>query len=179
MYTPLEHSFIVIDNSNRQYAIGIHNACSTRKANKDTAKIANSFAKNLELARLNGEGFQWLASQDHPSLATSTHSLAIMATLATLALALCVVSTAAEGPCDILDAAGNPCVAAHSTVRALYAAYDGPLYNVRTSVCVWCVCGVCVCVCVCVAALHEDRNCHCCICALHIHCQIDFWPVSV
>ena len=41
---------------------------------------------------------------------------------------------AAEGPCDILDAAGNTCVAAHSTVRALYAAYDGPLYNVtRTS----------------------------------------------
>jgi hypothetical protein len=35
-----------------------------------------------------------------------------------------------EGPCDILSAAGNPCVAAHSTTRALYAEYDGPLYNV-------------------------------------------------
>jgi hypothetical protein len=35
-----------------------------------------------------------------------------------------------EGPCDILGAAGNPCVAAHSTVRALYAKYDGPLYTV-------------------------------------------------
>jgi hypothetical protein len=34
------------------------------------------------------------------------------------------------GPCDILGAAGNPCVAAHSTVRALYAAYAGPLYTV-------------------------------------------------
>ena len=34
------------------------------------------------------------------------------------------------GPCDILGGAGNPCVAAHSTVRALYAAYSGPLYNV-------------------------------------------------
>ena len=31
---------------------------------------------------------------------------------------------AAEGPCDITGAAGNPCVAAHSTTRALYAAYD-------------------------------------------------------
>ena len=40
-----------------------------------------------------------------------------------------VVAAAAEGPCDILDAAGNPCVAAHSTVRALYAKYAGPLYN--------------------------------------------------
>ena len=29
--------------------------------------------------------------------------------------------TAAERPCDILKAAGNPCVAAHSTTRALYA----------------------------------------------------------
>jgi len=35
----------------------------------------------------------------------------------------------ASGPCDILSSAGNPCVAAHSTTRALYAAYDGPLYN--------------------------------------------------
>lgn len=34
-----------------------------------------------------------------------------------------------EGPCDILAAAGNPCVAAHSTVRALYKDYEGPLYN--------------------------------------------------
>jgi len=34
------------------------------------------------------------------------------------------------GPCDILGAAGNPCVAAHSTVRALYGAYTGNLYQV-------------------------------------------------
>lgn len=34
-------------------------------------------------------------------------------------------------PCDIYAAAGTPCVAAHSTVRALYAAYGGPLYQVR------------------------------------------------
>ena len=36
-----------------------------------------------------------------------------------------------EGPCDILARAGTPCVAAHSTTRALYAAYNGPLYRVR------------------------------------------------
>jgi hypothetical protein len=35
-----------------------------------------------------------------------------------------------SGPCDIYAAAGNPCVAAHSTTRALYAAYTGPLYQV-------------------------------------------------
>jgi Alpha-L-arabinofuranosidase B, catalytic len=36
-----------------------------------------------------------------------------------------------DGPCDIYKAAGTPCVAAHSTVRALYAAYAGALYQVR------------------------------------------------
>jgi hypothetical protein len=35
-----------------------------------------------------------------------------------------------KGPCDIYAAAGDPCVAAHSTTRALYAAYNGPLYQI-------------------------------------------------
>jgi hypothetical protein len=35
-----------------------------------------------------------------------------------------------QGPCDIYAAAGSPCVAAHSTTRALYASYNGPLYQV-------------------------------------------------
>jgi hypothetical protein len=35
-----------------------------------------------------------------------------------------------QGPCDIYAAAGDSCVAAHSTTRALYAAYSGPLYQV-------------------------------------------------
>jgi hypothetical protein len=34
-------------------------------------------------------------------------------------------------PCDIYAAGDTPCVAAHSTTRALYAAYDGPLYQVK------------------------------------------------
>jgi hypothetical protein len=55
------------------------------------------------------------------------------------AVFLCLSSTtwaaatawaAGPGPCDILSSAGNPCVAAHSTTRALYAAYMGPLYNI-------------------------------------------------
>ena len=40
------------------------------------------------------------------------------------------MSGGASGPCDIYEAAGTPCVAAHSTVRALYGAYNGPLYQV-------------------------------------------------
>jgi hypothetical protein len=34
-------------------------------------------------------------------------------------------------PCDTYGSAGTPCVAAHSTTRALYAAYNGPLYQVK------------------------------------------------
>ena len=35
-----------------------------------------------------------------------------------------------QGPCDIYAAAGDLCVAAHSTTRALYGSYNGPLYQV-------------------------------------------------
>ncbi|HEY7838525.1 MAG TPA: arabinofuranosidase catalytic domain-containing protein [Terriglobales bacterium] len=35
-----------------------------------------------------------------------------------------------QGPCDIYAAAGTPCVSADSTTRALYASYNGPLYQV-------------------------------------------------
>jgi non-reducing end alpha-L-arabinofuranosidase len=40
-------------------------------------------------------------------------------------------AAAASLPCDIYAAGGTPCVAAHSTTRALFTAYDGPLYQVR------------------------------------------------
>ncbi len=36
-------------------------------------------------------------------------------------------------PCDIYGAGGTPCIAAHSTTRALYNAYAGNLYQVRRS----------------------------------------------
>jgi hypothetical protein len=39
--------------------------------------------------------------------------------------------SAVTGPCDIYDAANTPCVAAHSTVRALYGKYTGKLYQVQ------------------------------------------------
>jgi len=40
---------------------------------------------------------------------------------------------ATSQPCDIYAAGGTPCVAAHSTTRALFAAYNGALYQVRRS----------------------------------------------
>jgi non-reducing end alpha-L-arabinofuranosidase len=38
---------------------------------------------------------------------------------------------AGKCPCDIYKDGGTPCVAAHSTVRALYESYNGLLYQVR------------------------------------------------
>ncbi|MEU8078018.1 arabinofuranosidase catalytic domain-containing protein [Catellatospora citrea] len=40
---------------------------------------------------------------------------------------------AGGGPCDIYGAGGTPCIAAHSTTRALYQSYSGNLYQVRRS----------------------------------------------
>jgi hypothetical protein len=62
--------------------------------------------------------------------------LAIALMVAAAAVAPTTVVQAAESPgaqrpCDIYAAGGTPCVAAHSTTRALYAAYKGPLYQVE------------------------------------------------
>src|SRR5689334_8667567 len=37
---------------------------------------------------------------------------------------------AGSPPSDIYAAAGTPCMAAHSSTRALFSAYNGPLYQV-------------------------------------------------
>lgn len=36
-----------------------------------------------------------------------------------------------DGPCDTYASGGTPCIAAHSATRALYAAYNEPLYQVQ------------------------------------------------
>src|SRR3954469_5551267 len=59
--------------------------------------------------------------------------VAVIAAALGVALVLPGSAAAQTGtrPCDIYAAAGTPCVAAHSTTRALYAAYNGPLYQVK------------------------------------------------
>ena len=42
-------------------------------------------------------------------------------------------SLAAAGPCDIYASGGTPCVAAHSSTRALFSSYSGNLYQVKRS----------------------------------------------
>jgi len=52
----------------------------------------------------------------------------------TCVLALGLVATGslvAAGPCDLFSSGGTPCIAAHSTTRALYSAYAGSLYQVK------------------------------------------------
>jgi hypothetical protein len=67
--------------------------------------------------------------------------LAILAIALTLPVAMMIllsmsgtehntILTGTEGPCDIFSSSGNPCLAAHSSTRALYASYNGPLYQV-------------------------------------------------
>ncbi|GAA3799742.1 arabinofuranosidase catalytic domain-containing protein [Sphaerisporangium flaviroseum] len=61
---------------------------------------------------------------------------ALAAGTSALIAAACLVGggtaqAATTGPCDIYAAGGTPCVAAHSTTRALYGTYNGPLYQVR------------------------------------------------
>lgn len=47
-----------------------------------------------------------------------------------LAAAACLAARCLGAPCDIYAVGGTPCVAAHGTTRALYSAYEGPLYQV-------------------------------------------------
>ncbi|AEV85632.1 alpha-N-arabinofuranosidase [Actinoplanes sp. SE50] len=53
--------------------------------------------------------------------------------LAAMITGIAPAQAATTGPCDIYASGGTPCVAAHSTTRALYGAYTGPLYQVRRS----------------------------------------------
>ena len=49
---------------------------------------------------------------------------------AILAVAACQNGSRPEGPCDVYARGGTPCASAHSTTRALFKAYNGPLYQV-------------------------------------------------
>lgn len=65
--------------------------------------------------------------------------LAVLALVLAMAGAVLGVQTSAGGtamaagslPCDLYAAGGTPCVAAHSTTRALYSAYNSRLYQVK------------------------------------------------
>ncbi|MFF5859685.1 arabinofuranosidase catalytic domain-containing protein [Streptomyces sp. NPDC012751] len=64
------------------------------------------------------------AASSRTSTATTAHSAVHLAK-----------ATAADAslPCDLYAAGGTPCVTAHSTTRALFASYNGPLYQIQRS----------------------------------------------
>ncbi|HEU5428788.1 MAG TPA: arabinofuranosidase catalytic domain-containing protein, partial [Actinocrinis sp.] len=65
------------------------------------------------------------------ALAAAIAVPAFGATTATAAAAPNAAAAATSEPCDIYAAGGTPCETAHSTTRALFAAYNGPLYQVQ------------------------------------------------
>src|SRR6476646_10823806 len=70
--------------------------------------------------------------QPHRRLRTAVRAIAVAgALIAGVLVGVGTSQAATQGPCDIYASGGTPCVAAHSTTRALYGAYTGPLYQVR------------------------------------------------
>ena len=68
----------------------------------------------------------------HPPTRWRTALLTVAAALvlpAALVVSPGTAQAATSLPCDIYASAGTPCVAAHSTVRALSGTYAGPLYQ--------------------------------------------------
>jgi hypothetical protein len=59
--------------------------------------------------------------------------VAVGSLLAGLFVGLGPSQAATSQPCDLYATGGTPCVAAHSTTRALYGSYNGSLYQVRRS----------------------------------------------
>src|ERR1700752_1694164 len=67
-----------------------------------------------------------------------TRRWVVLAAVFALAAALAVpgfggraARAATQEPCDIYESGGTPCEAAYSTTRALFGAYNGPLYQVQ------------------------------------------------
>jgi non-reducing end alpha-L-arabinofuranosidase len=55
----------------------------------------------------------------------------LVAAAALTVIAPATAQAATSQVCDIYAAGGTPCIGAHSTTRALFAAYNGPLYQVQ------------------------------------------------
>ncbi|WP_035839840.1 alpha-L-arabinofuranosidase B [Kitasatospora azatica] len=70
----------------------------------------------------------WIRRAGRALLAAGTTAVLAAGLLTATATAS---QAATQGPCDIYAAGGTPCVAAHSTTRALYGGYSGALYQVK------------------------------------------------
>jgi non-reducing end alpha-L-arabinofuranosidase len=66
-------------------------------------------------------------------LAAACLLIVVSALTATTLHATTAAAATASLPCDIYATGGTPCVTAHSTTRALFASYNGPLYQIQRS----------------------------------------------
>ncbi|MFC5906540.1 alpha-L-arabinofuranosidase B [Streptacidiphilus monticola] len=71
---------------------------------------------------------QWIRRARRALLATGT---TVVLAAGVLTGTAATSQAATQGPCDIYASGGTPCVAAHSTTRALYGNYNGALYQVK------------------------------------------------
>jgi hypothetical protein len=55
----------------------------------------------------------------------------VLAAVFGVGLATGPAQAATSQPCDIYAAGGTPCATAHSTIRALFGSYNGPLYQIQ------------------------------------------------
>ncbi|WP_433892499.1 arabinofuranosidase catalytic domain-containing protein [Streptomyces sp. CA-111067] len=63
--------------------------------------------------------------------AVASATAATTATATATSAGAATSAAAAPLPCDVYASGGTPCVAAYSTTRALYASYNGPLYQIQ------------------------------------------------
>jgi non-reducing end alpha-L-arabinofuranosidase len=66
-------------------------------------------------------------------LAAACLLVAVCALTAATVRASAATAATPSLPCDIYAAGGTPCVTAHSTTRALFASYNGSLYQIQRS----------------------------------------------
>jgi hypothetical protein len=95
------------------------------------------YSKGPEFSPAHKDG-EWFTVNVQIRLRHLRNTLLSGAAVAVLGVGALVGTTGAaqaatSGPCDLYAAGGTPCVAAHSTTRALYAGYGGSLYQVRRS----------------------------------------------
>ncbi|KAL2826229.1 alpha-L-arabinofuranosidase B-domain-containing protein [Aspergillus cavernicola] len=76
-------------------------------------------------------GVRSMAVQYRATIDYLAYCLLFFGTLSLLAGLVATGSLVAPRPCDIYSSGDAPCIAAHSTTRALYSAYTGPLYQVK------------------------------------------------
>lgn len=74
----------------------------------------------------------WISANGRRLRASVAFLLAVAVAIAVAVFGAAAPAVAAASqPCDIYASGGTPCEAAYSTTRAMFTAYNGPLYRVQ------------------------------------------------